>query len=403
MIIRIFVYSNNFEKIVEKLNQIIYNKKGEEIEKYYSIIKTLIKIDLTIERNRSSREKWFNYYKIMMKKNAMNKYSDELYEKIDKGDFRSSVVINVPILMQSTYTIVCFMGDINYNKAQVIFNNTIFKSIDPDKEGKEPEKSILVGNWSEVLSSEKVIEYLNFQYSAVNYYIFKFNTTSEKDEYLVSNNFIFSSYNKEEEHKLFLIKSLMASIFENSITEKEDYHSSNLYTFNGVTYLNYLSSSHLHNNTKKNEEMDEIIKIFAERFEETPEKDSAFKKDLEFAIDERITEYYRNETSLEERARKIFNDIKQKNNHTENDLEIFEQYKRAPREYFRKFTKEKLKETFLQVFETQLQKVSIQLYPNNTHEGWEKPSAEEEVFYNLTYIKAKVYVNEFSQSKIFGD
>ena len=345
------VYSDLFEDISKEVTDVLFHIENEtSIPK--GIIPNFINDYLYSIENERKSEKYFNYYKIIMKQNVTNIY--KLTAPIQ--DFSEDEVLDaIPHSINCSLLIACFYGDIDEKEVLKLYEERINGTISPvayDLIFKVP-----------VINEFKYLDYLHTQFYFKGSYILRFKRHKKYSEKynLISNNFLLGNYTADLDNALNIIKILWRGMFSTYAAEnKVGYYTSyNKYIFDGMIYLNFIIESGIDQevggangtNTKADKILEQLITLVKD----------ASDDDIYLAKESLIANYWKNETSLEERTARIFNSLYL-------NITDFEK-KNMNRDSLSKYTKEYLVNTLEYHLIHNVTKLSIQLMDDDEVTG----------------------------------
>lgn len=375
-------YSDIFEKIIPKIIEVIFFEKITEKKLKEIPIKDIISHEILSKKKETLLDIYFDYYKLLMKKRVMNIFSMSARYTMENAfqNIKENVLPHMRL-------VAAFYGDISKDKAQNIFETKIVPKIDIYSVNLE----LSVKN---ILNEEAFMQYIHSQYYFKGSYILRFPTPKPKgygDYFLVSNYFLLGKYNQELNYKVDLVIIIWKGLFPTLIGMKGNYYAYfNKYIYNGMILLNFVVQSVSEDPSSK-EGMNYISDMAVGNLLKMV---YSVKSKMYSAKDSLLANYWKNDTSIEERTSRIFNTLYL-------GLTNFEQG------YVNKTTLESITNQTLidfcqDVFINNVSKLSIQIFPYSA--VYISDKSEEYALNNSIISKAVVndinYISEIYSEEV---
>lgn len=373
-------YSDIFEKIIPKIIDIIFFEKVTKTKIDLIPIKTIITHEILSKKKETVLNIYFDYYKLLMKERVMNIFN--MTASLSMKDELDNIKENVLSHMR---LVAAFYGDISKQNAQNIFETKIVPKIDTSSVNLE----LSIKN---VLNEEAYMQYIHSQYYFKGSYILRFPTPNPRGYggyFLVSNYFLLGRYSQELNYKVDLLIIIWKGLFPTLVGMKGNFYASfNKHIYDGMILLNFVVQSDTvvpsgeeGLNTVADRTIGNLLRMVkVVRGKMYKEKDSL------------LANYWKNDTSIEERTSRIFNTLYL-------GLTNFEE-RSVNKALLESITGQTLIDFCQDVFNRTVSKLSIQIFP---YDVAYIPNDSEKYVLNNSLI-SKTVVNDINYiSKIYSD
>ena len=340
-------------------------------------IPDIIRHEIQEAQNERQVNRYFNYYKIIMKIGMNNIYKmDYSNQTLSSEDAFNTIKQYLSDMRLSA----CFYGDISEEKTLAIFNEHYAININTS--------SIQLEIHFDKPTENVIMEYLHTQYIFEGSYILRFpKLNNDEENHLVSNYFLLGGYSFENNIKMELIKILWKGLYPFFIYNRDYYYASfDKYIYDGMMFLIFLVQGNLKQvptdqvngpNAVADREIKTLFNIIQKSDDD----------DLYWSQMTLLSKYWKNDTSLEERCDNIFNTLYL-------GLDSFGRRALNKDELQKNYTKDVLLDYINDIFIANPRKLSIQLYPIKTITSKEREKYEFSNMYSYVDIDNFNYVEQ---------
>ena len=261
-------------------------------------------------------------------------------------------------VLKNMLIISAFYGDISESESLRIFNNLFVPYI--DFSSNKIEISTLT------LNEKDYLHFLNSQYYPIGSYIMRFSSVKPSEKtYLVSNYYLVGEFSVELNNQVDLIIILWRGNYAFHVTQQGEgyYGEFRKEIYDGLIYLNFIvQGSSIEQKAEYIDEKNPGINYIADKainpLKTTIELLGRNNPTMYNEKDALVANYWKNDTSLEERTLRIFDRLNL-------GIQTFEK-ENIDRQTLNKVTVNDLCSIIERTFITEVKKISIQLYPYNT-------------------------------------
>lgn len=261
-------------------------------------------------------------------------------------------------VLKNMLIISAFYGDISESESLRIFNNLFVPYI--DFSSNKIEISTLT------LNEKDYLHFLNSQYYPIGSYIMRFSSVKPSEKtYLVSNYYLVGEFSVELNNQVDLIIILWRGNYAFHVTQQGEgyYGEFRKEIYDGLIYLNFIvQGSSIEQKAEYIDEKNPGINYIADKainpLKTTIELLGRNNPTMYNEKDTLVANYWKNDTSLEERTLRIFDRLNL-------GIQTFEK-ENIDRQTLNKVTVNDLCSIIERTFITEVKKISIQLYPYNT-------------------------------------
>ena len=351
-------------------------------------IQEIVQHEIHHAKNKLQIDKHFTYYKSIMQQRNLNIFTLNESFYIPDIEIIENLKENV---LKNMLIISAFYGDISESESLRIFNNLFAPYID------------FTSNKIEIntltLNEKDYLHFLNSRYYPIGSYIMRFSSVKPSEKtYLVSNYYLVGEFSVELNNQIDLIIILWRGNYDFYVAQLgEGYYAEfRKEIYDGLIYLNFIVQGS--NSEQKAEYIDEknpginynadkaishLINIIQRLGKYNPtmynEKDAL------------VANYWKNDTSLEERTLRIFDRLNL-------GIQNFEK-ENIDRQALNKVTANDLYSIIERTFISEVKKISIQLYPYNTT----IPSSNETHYFFNSEITSITKVDNYEYISIISN